>query len=50
MKAFPAEVIQNPDGSFTAVPGPRFEPGTVVSRAGMAGLLAGFADIFASGL
>jgi serine protease AprX len=50
MEAFPAEVIQNPDGSFTAIPGPRFEPDTVVTRAGLAGLLADFADIFASGL
>jgi serine protease AprX len=50
MAALPAEVIHNPDGTFTAIPGPRFEPDTVVTRAGLAGVLADFADIFASGL
>lgn len=50
MEAFPAEVIRNPDGSFTAIPGPRFEPDTVVTRAGVAGVLADFADLFDSGL
>lgn len=49
MPAFPAEVRRNPDGSFTAIPGPRFEPGTVITRAGLALTLAGFADLFDSG-
>jgi serine protease AprX len=49
MSAFPAEVRRNPDGSFTAIPGPRFEPETVLSRADLAQRVAVFADIFDSG-
>ena len=33
LQAFPAEVRQDSQGQFIALPGPRFEPGTLVKRA-----------------
>jgi serine protease AprX len=49
MEAFPAEVRQVGPGQFVALPGPRFEPNTVVTRAGLASKLIGFSQRFASG-
>ena len=49
MSAFPAEVRRNPDGSFTAIPGPRFEPVTVLNRADLAQQFVVFAEVFDSG-
>jgi hypothetical protein len=45
LEAFPAEVRQN--GQI--IPGPRFEPNTVITRAVLASKLAPFADAFAAG-
>jgi serine protease AprX len=45
LEAFPAEVRQN--GQL--IPGPRFEPNTVITRAVLASKLALFADAFAAG-
>jgi serine protease AprX len=45
LEAFPAEVRQN--GQL--IPGPRFEPNTLITRAVLASKLALFADAFAAG-
>ena len=49
MEAFPAEVRQIGPGQFLALPGPRFEPNTVVMRAGFASKLIGFSQRFSIG-
>lgn len=49
LEAFPAEVIQIGPGQFMAVPGPRFEPATVKTRAALAASLTRFAQVFAAG-
>jgi serine protease AprX len=49
MEAFPAEVRQIGPGQYLALPGPRFEPNTLVTRAGLASKLIGFSQRFASG-
>jgi serine protease AprX len=49
LSAFPAEVREISPGVFQAVPGPRFEPMTVVKRAGLAKAINLFADNFNSG-
>lgn len=49
MEAFPAEVRQIGPGQFLALPGPRFEPGTLVTRAALASKLTGFSQRFSIG-
>jgi serine protease AprX len=49
MEAFPAELRQIAPGQFVAIPGPRFEPNTVVTRAGLAVKLIAFSQRFAAG-
>ena len=49
MEAFPAEVRQIGPGQYLALPGPRFEPNTLVTRAGLAVKLIGFSQRFAIG-
>lgn len=48
-QAFPAEVVEVAPGEFQAVPGPRFEPDTEVTRAKLAVTLDRFAPVFAAG-
>lgn len=49
LEAFPASVQQLPNGGFLALPGPRFEPNTVVKRGVLAAKLNLFAVQFAAG-
>jgi serine protease AprX len=49
MEAFPAELREVAPGVFVAVPGPRFEPNTLVTRAGLALKLITFSQRFAAG-
>lgn len=48
-EAFPAEVVEVAPGKFQAVPGPRFEPDTEVTRAKLAVTLDRFAPVFDAG-
>lgn len=48
-EAFPAELIEIAPGEFQAVPGPRFEPGTEITRAKLAATLDRFAPVFDAG-
>ncbi|HSU68917.1 MAG TPA: S8 family serine peptidase, partial [Tepidisphaeraceae bacterium] len=48
-EAFPAEVRQIGPGQFQVIPGPRFEPGTTVSRATLAVKLNAFRQLFTTG-
>jgi serine protease AprX len=48
-EAFPAEVRQVAPGQFIVVPGPRFEPGTSVTRATLAGKLNRYRALFTTG-
>ena len=48
-EAFPAEVIQIAPGVYQAIPGPRFEPATTVTRAKLAQKLVGFRQLFTTG-
>jgi serine protease AprX len=48
-EAFPAEVRQIAPGVYQAIPGPRFEPATVVTRAQLAQKLNGFRQLFTTG-
>ena len=48
-EVFPAEVRQIAPGQFIAVPGPRFEPATTVSRATLAGKLNSYHALFTTG-
>lgn len=48
-EAFPAEVRQIAPGQFVAVPGPRFEPSTAVTRATFASKLLQYRTVFSSG-
>jgi serine protease AprX len=48
-EAFPAEVRQIAPGQFIAIPGPRFEPATTVSRAVLAGKLNTYRTLFTTG-
>lgn len=48
-EAFPAEVVQVSPGVFQALPGPRFEPATVVKRASLAAKLNSFKQLFTTG-
>ncbi|HEV8590663.1 MAG TPA: S8 family serine peptidase, partial [Pyrinomonadaceae bacterium] len=45
-EAFPAEVIQIAPGVYQAIPGPRFEPTTTVTRAKLAQKLVSFRQLF----
>jgi serine protease AprX len=49
LEAFPAELREVAPGQFVAVPGPRFEPNTLVTRAVLAAKLSLFASAFAAG-
>jgi serine protease AprX len=49
LEAFPASVQQLPTGGFQALPGPRFEPKTLVTRGVMASKLNLFSVQFAAG-
>ena len=48
-EAFPAEVRNLGNGQFVALPGPRFEPNTTVTRATLALRLNSFNQLFTSG-
>lgn len=49
LEAFPAEVRQIGPGQFIAIPGPRFEPATTVSRAVLATKLNKYRSLFTTG-
>ncbi len=49
LQAFPAEVREIAPGQFQALPGPRFEPATVVTRANLAAELNRFQSLFWTG-
>jgi serine protease AprX len=48
-EAFPAEVRQIAPGQFVAIPGPRFEPATTITRAGLADRLLKYRALFTTG-
>jgi serine protease AprX len=48
-EAFPAEIRQIAPGVFQAIPGPRFEPQTVVTRGTLAETLGGYRQLFTTG-
>ena len=48
-EVFPAEVRQIAPGQFVAIPGPRFEPATTVSRAVLAKKLSTYHTLFTTG-
>lgn len=48
-EAFPAEVVQIGPGQWMAIPGPRFEPATTVSRANLAAKLNKYRSLFTTG-
>ena len=48
-EAFPAEIRQIAPGQFVAVPGPRFEPATTITRATLADKLLKYRDLFTTG-
>ena len=48
-EAFPAEIRQIAPGQFVAIPGPRFEPNTAMTRATLAQKLVLFNQAFATG-
>lgn len=48
-EAYPAQVIQIGPGQFQTIPGPRFEPGTNVTRADLAIKLDKFHQLFLAG-
>lgn len=48
-EAFPAEVRQIGPGQYIAIPGPRFEPATTVSRATLASKLNRYRSLFTTG-
>ncbi len=48
-EAFPAEVKRLPNGTFQALPGPRFEPNTNVTRADLASRLKNYRGLFTTG-
>ena len=49
LEAFPAEVRQIAPGQFIAIPGPRVEPDTVLTRASLAMRVNKFAQLFKAG-
>jgi serine protease AprX len=48
-ETWPAQVIQIGPGQWQALPGPRFEPATLVKRAALAAKLTAFQDLFNAG-
>ncbi|NNE66083.1 MAG: S8 family serine peptidase [Pyrinomonadaceae bacterium] len=48
-EAYPAELVQLPNGTFQALPGPRFEPTSTLSRADLAGRLMTYRILFTTG-
>jgi serine protease AprX len=48
-EAFAAEVREVAPGQFVAIPGPRFEPATTVTRAVLAGKLSTYRTLFTTG-
>ncbi len=48
-EAFPAELRQLSNGTFVALPGPRFEPATKLNRADLAVRLKGYWQLFGTG-
>jgi serine protease AprX len=48
-EAFPAEIRQTGPGQFIAVPGPRFEPSSAVTRATLATKLNKYRSLFTTG-
>jgi serine protease AprX len=48
-EAFPAEVRQIAPGQFVAIPGPRFEPSSSVTRADLANRLLKYRTLFTTG-
>ncbi|HEY0461761.1 MAG TPA: S8 family serine peptidase [Pyrinomonadaceae bacterium] len=48
-EAYPAEIVQIAPGQYQALPGPRFEPAAAVTRAGLAGKLVKFNQLFVTG-
>jgi hypothetical protein len=48
-EAFPAEVREIAPGQFIAIPGPRFEPATTVTRATLAAKLNSYRTLFTTG-
>jgi serine protease AprX len=48
-EVFPAEVREIAPGQFIAIPGPRFEPATTVSRAALAQKLSTYRTLFTTG-
>ena len=48
-EVFPAEVREIAPGQFIAIPGPRFEPATTVSRAVLARKLITYSTLFRTG-
>ena len=48
-EAFPAEIRQIGPGQYQAFPGPRFEPGTTLTRATLAAKLGAFGQLFSTG-
>jgi serine protease AprX len=48
-EAFPASVVQVSPGVFQAMPGPRFEPATTMTRAQLAAKLGTFNTLFTTG-
>ena len=48
-EAFPAEVREIAPGQFLAIPGPRFEPATTVTRATLASRLTAYRALFTTG-
>jgi hypothetical protein len=48
-EAYPAQVIQTGPGQFQALPGPRFEPATTVTRATLAARLFQYRQLFVIG-
>ena len=49
VEAFPAEIRQTGPGQFTALPGPRFEPATTMTRATLASKLGKYRSLFVIG-
>jgi serine protease AprX len=48
-EAYPAELVQVAPGQYQALPGPRFEPASNITRANLAGRLIKFNQLFTTG-
>jgi serine protease AprX len=49
LEAYPAQVVQIAPGQYQALPGPRFEPNTIVTRSLLAAKLNSFRQLFTTG-